>query len=550
MLVFSMIVFVPFSSSAADADLAEQYSPILYFEGEETCFPVEAEYIIQNSQLYSFDTDTESSSIILENPVPSDLSSYATEQYSYYFLDNSNGGLEENGVISKYQSDLSSVGYAVHAYVSNQGTRTIIQYWMCYVFNAGSVNTHEGDWECVMVVLEADSPVEVYFSQHHSGQRVSWDLVERSGDHVKVYVSRGSHANYARPYSGSLGVAMDIVNDNGLVLTSDGYDVVMLDSQDWLSFSGRWGQYDGIEQEIRGMVGPFGPMYREASVMWNAPLMWGESLSEASANMFLAEWFVYYFIWIFVAISLVSLAWAGFKIFKRYKSEGLGPRILSLLYIDGLNTKSIGNILCIVALVVGVLALFSPWYVMSADVGISGYETGGMVDLIRIDGVNGFMVNFLDGSGSLTPIGGFAMPFWIFIGIGLGFFLLSLIGLRLTGKAARKYIHRGIDFAIPVIAVIIIIAVLPMIAQTFGLIETGGSEVTQVFDALGASPFGGSASLAFETSPGESSTLALQWGLGSGGWMLLISATVFIAAGVCLLMSSENFFESKEQSKK
>lgn len=545
-----MILIVPLNGSAADSELAEDYAPILYFEGEETCYPVEAEYIIENSALKSFDTDTETSLSILENPLPSDLASYTTEQYSYYYLDNSNGALNNNGVVSKYQSDLNTIGYTVYAYVSDQGSRTVIQYWMCYVFNAGSVNTHEGDWECVMVVLEGGSPTEVYYSQHHSGQKVSWDLVEKTGDHVKVYVSRGSHANYARPYSGSLGVAMDIVNNNGLVLTADDYDVEILDSQDWLSFSGRWGQYDGIEQEIRGMVGPYGPMYREDSAMWNAPIMWGESLSESSSNLFLAEWFVYYFIWIFVAISLVSLAWTGFKIYKRYKSEGLGPRILTLLYIDGLNVKSIGNILCIVALLVGILALFNPWYVMSADIGVPGYDTGGMVDLLRIDGVNGFMVNFLDGSGSLTPIGGFAMPFWIFIGIGLVFFMLSLIGLRLAGKAGKKYIHRGIDFAIPVIAVIIIIAVLPMIAQSFGLIESGGNEVTQVFDALGASPLGGSTSLAFEISAGETSTLALQWGLGSGGWMLILSAIIFIVAGALLLMSSENFFEAKDQIKK
>ena len=56
------------------------------------------------------------------------------------------------------------------------------------------------------------------FSQHYAGQTATWNQVEKDGNHVKVYVARGSHANYIKPYSGKIGLASDNVGDNGKIL--------------------------------------------------------------------------------------------------------------------------------------------------------------------------------------------------------------------------------------------------------------------------------------------------------------------------------------------
>jgi len=175
--------------NAQNEDLVQQYAPILYFEKEETCYPVEVDYFIDNSVLY----DSENNYI--GSVTSDDLSGYATEGY---YLDNQKGTVSDDGVINDYQNMESALGYTVYTHVDTSGDSTIIQYWFFYVFNKGTMNVHEGDWEMVQVVISGETPSEVMYSQHHGGQKATWDQVERNGDHIKVYVSRGSHANYLR----------------------------------------------------------------------------------------------------------------------------------------------------------------------------------------------------------------------------------------------------------------------------------------------------------------------------------------------------------------
>ena len=111
---------------------------------------------------------------------------------------------------------MATLGYKVYAHVDT--TSNIIQYWFFYAFNGGDLNRHEGDWEMIQVVLSGEQPTQVMFSQHYAGQTATWNQVEKEGDHVKVYVARGSHANYIKPYSGKIGLASDTVGDNGKIL--------------------------------------------------------------------------------------------------------------------------------------------------------------------------------------------------------------------------------------------------------------------------------------------------------------------------------------------
>ena len=208
------------TTEAADAEIAQQYAPILYFVHDETCFPVDVSYHIDNSYLYMVGSDQP----VDIAPTNESLAGYMSDEY---YLDNQKGSVDDDGIITDYRS--SELGsYTVYARVDSSDGSTIIQYWMFYAFNKGIQNQHEGDWEMVQVVLSGSTPTEVMYSQHHGGQKATWSQVEKNGDHMKVYVSRGSHANYLRSFSGMVGLANDIVGAGGKTLTSSDYTLEIL----------------------------------------------------------------------------------------------------------------------------------------------------------------------------------------------------------------------------------------------------------------------------------------------------------------------------------
>ncbi len=80
-----------------------------------------------------------------------------------------------------------------------------LQYWFFYAFNDFN-NTHEGDWEMIQLVFDADDaadalderPVEVGYSSHEGAEKAAWDddkLEIVGGTHPVVYPAAGSHAN-------------------------------------------------------------------------------------------------------------------------------------------------------------------------------------------------------------------------------------------------------------------------------------------------------------------------------------------------------------------
>ena len=392
------------------------------------------------------------------------------------------------------------------------------------------------------------------YSQHHGGQKATWSQVERVGNHVKVYVAQGSHANYLRSYSGMLGAASDIVGANGKVLSRNDYSLELLDPQEqnWLNFAGRWGAYGGVEDEIRGRVGPQGPMYRENNVMWNDPVGWGSSLPQADNNIFLLEWLLYNFVILFILSTVISFLFSAFFIYRRHKRYGLGPRILSILYIDGFNLKSIGNILCFLAIIIAIAGLFSPWYGASVDVDAPGYGTTGSVDMIIIDGVEGVRINLLDESGSLSQIGSVVIPFSMIIGIGLMFLIIGTIGISASRKLGKKYIYRGVKLAFVIIMILIVIMSLGAFGSMTGLDENADTTVSEIFSSLSSQPLGGDKTIPLHIDGVDSASLSLQWGLGLGGQLLLAAGLIIVIAGVLLFVANITFFEQKhfEKSKK
>lgn len=529
--------------TAADPNLAEQYAPILYFVDGEQCYPVDISYALENSYLYANDNPSPLSTA----PTANLIKNYTTDTY---YLDNQRGtvAVGDNGIENDYQSKMAALGYTVYANIDS--TNNVIQYWFFYAFNGGDLNRHEGDWEMIQVVLTSGQPSQVMFSQHYAGQKAQWSQVDKEGDHVKVYVARGSHANYIKPYTGKIGLASDTVGDNGKILKpkilqSDGYQIVPLEDQQWLSFGGRWG-WAGVDQSasaeaaILGEAGPNGPKFREGGTMWQ-PLAWASGLQSASDILFLLEWLVYNFVMLFILFTLVSLLLLIFFVYRRKKKHGLGPRIFSLFYIDGSNQKSIGNILCIVVIIMTVLALFLPWYTVTADVSIPPSEQTGTFKAVSVDGINGVQIRLPNRTGPI-PLGTLTLPFYLIIGISLVFLVLSTIGISQSKKLGKKYVLRGVRLLFPFIFILIFIlllaSIIPMISPPS--IE-GNTEVQSAMQAISASPFNGQYTV--QTSEVQGGSIQLTWGFGIGAYLLLFAGIILIMAGVMEMTAHEQFFE-------
>lgn len=548
--IFVCLLNITFSN-AADYDndgiddenektLAERFAPIFYFEKEEELFPVSVRYHLSNSNL---NKSTGNTSILIDaNPSMEELSQYNDVSENYY-LDNRKGTIEDDGIIKDYRENMGSLGYTVYSHVFKRNNNTIIQYWMFYAFNKGTLNTHEGDWEMVQIILDEDGkPVKAMYSQHIGGQKAEWKQVERNGEHIKVYVARGSHANYFRYYQGMLGLARDVVGKNGRILVPGDYSLVILGeageenhetNQNWIDFAGRWGDFGGEEDELRGKRGPYGPVYRENGKMWNG-MEWGDSLPALRNNVLKIEWLLYHFTTLYFIVLVASLAFILFSIYRRYKKGGLKKPFIHLLKIDGINMKSIGNILAIIGVALAIAALFYPWYDVSVNILEGKYKTPGWTEILSIDGMQGVQINLLEANSGMIQIGALPIPFSLIIGAAIIFFILGIIGIE-SKKAGKKYMMRGIKFLIPVILIIIGIMSLQILAFQIGEIEAA-KDAKEIIKNISSHPIGGEDTLNLP----DYGNVYLEWGLEKGAILLLLSSILLIISGLIELMVKEN----------
>ena len=534
--------------------LSEEYAPILHFEKDEQFFPVQIEYHLQNSNLNQSLLEEK---LIDPSPTPSSIANY-TDPETRYYLNNRKGSVDDDGILKDYRKEKKNLNYTVYSHVTQDTFRgknyIIVQYWMFYAFNKGTMNTHEGDWEMVQVVLDqsTNESKEAMYSQHTGGQKTTCSDVEKDGKNIKVYVARGSHANYFRPYQGKLSLANDIVGDDGKVLKPRDYTLVLLGEagegnhtpdQDWLDFAGRWGEFGSEEDELRGKRGPPGPAYREDREMWHAPMIWGDALQSVDSTTFRLDWFFYNFLMIFILLAILSLSVKIFFIYRRHKKTGLGERIFPILAIDGVNLKSIGNVLSIIGMVVAVLSLFYPWYSVSVDIDGGSYKTDGMVEVVSIDGSDGVQVNKLESNSGVVQLFAFPVPFSVIIALGLFFIVLSSVGLQKSSKLGRKYIWGGIKLLIPVIIILVFVAQLSSILSLSP--SSVPEEVEALVETISGSPIHGD-----ETKEmGDYGTVHIKWGLEIGGICLLLSGILLLTGGIMEILSKQDLFVSRVEQK-
>jgi hypothetical protein len=186
---------------------------------------------------------------------------------------------------------------AVYAHVATDPGhpgRLALQYWVFYAFNDWN-NLHEGDWEMIQLVFEADDarealsedPTSVGYSQHEGAEEAEWgddklELVD--GRHPVVYPAAGSHANFFEEAlflgnSADQGVGCDDTTGPSYELrprvkTIPSDPAEARAAFPWITFEGRWG-----ELQEAFFNGPTGPNLKS---QWPEPIRWSEGWRDRS----------------------------------------------------------------------------------------------------------------------------------------------------------------------------------------------------------------------------------------------------------------------------
>ncbi|MCW4034342.1 MAG: Vps62-related protein [Candidatus Bathyarchaeota archaeon] len=523
-------------SDAKEQQLASLYAPVMHFADGEKFYPTDANYHIQNSELYR---KTEDSNILTEaSPTATSIAQYTTEDY---FLNNTLGS--GNQIAQDYQQKRQSYGDKIYAHVTRQSGSIVVQYWFFYAYNPGSLNQHQGDWEMIEIVLDSnETPQYGAYSQHNSGQKAEWTDIETTDEtHPHVYVALGSHASYFNQYQGRVGTESDTVG-NAYTLAPEDYEVVILgekgaenhpDSQDWLEFGGRWGNWAELADIIVGGAGPSGPGQGENEYKWTNPVSWANEREVVDQSWFTISMVVYFIPHIIIAILGIVAAYKIYKIIKR-KKEGK----LNLLKI--LRSKAaIGVILGIVGIVVYFAGLFMPWYIVSGDIQTSVISTTGQTEIVLIDGIKGLRINMLQGDQGLTPVFGIGIPFGLLFIASVVLNILTIIGVEKAKSLSKTYIISGITSLLPVIIIILLIfGLVGLVTQFAGAVGGGGQtpiQITEIASAMSSSPFGGEFSDTIDTY----GTINVTWGLAIGSYLFIAAAAIKIVAGILIRIGKQ-----------
>ena len=303
LLVAAALALVLVPTAVADlADetaLAEKFAPVVRLvEQEEECGPGEPYEPMDVDALFGDPTVAlrgpwNAFDLVKIGPTAADIAGL----YEYH-LDFPGNALDPGCTYEQWARRLTQDSDpAIYAHVASERTaprKLALQYWFFYPFNDFN-NTHEGDWEMIQLVFDADDaadalderPVEVGYSSHEGAEKAAWDddkLEIVGGTHPVVYPAAGSHANKFTEalYLGSsaeAGVGCDDTQGPHRALTPD---VLTIPSDPaaaaaafpWITFEGRWG-----ELQKAFFNGPTGPNMK---TQWLTPIEWSEDWRDRS----------------------------------------------------------------------------------------------------------------------------------------------------------------------------------------------------------------------------------------------------------------------------
>ncbi len=276
-LLLTAILSLESDASLAQTDPAQQlgyrYAPLAVLRNQtapcdrngEGYFPAPVESVLGNPDVALKIADGDSSAtdtIIKMAPTAQDIANLDDQ----YYLDFS-GNPRRPGCV--FETDFRAYAAAqglkpttyAHIVVDEEEHRVVIQYWLWWYFNDWN-NLHEGDWEVVQVVFEADSiegalsaePIRYAYAQHGGGELADpGDRKLRLVDgHPVIYPAAGSHATHYEQelYLGwgenGTGFGCDNSRPPG---TETPLEVVVVPNDPdpdsdlgWATFGGRWGE--------------------------------------------------------------------------------------------------------------------------------------------------------------------------------------------------------------------------------------------------------------------------------------------------------------------
>jgi hypothetical protein len=540
-LLLALLAF-PFTVNAqTDTQLAATYGPVLHFTNGEQFYPTTVEYIIGSSVLKQRSSSGVSSTIIDAAPLPENLGTYTSPDL---FLDNKLQNFEQ--ISADYAAKASSLGYHAYVHIVQKGSSTVIQYWLFYIYNNGPLNDHQSDIEVVQVFLDsAGNPQQLLLSQHGAGQNAVWGDVEKVDGHPVVYVAQGSHANYFRSYQGKMGIESDVVGNNGKTIMPAELNLILLgesgnhpDSQSWLDFPGRWGYWGSEQEAALGQAGPYGPVFNQDGIRWAQPDAYLSQTFQVGGTYFILAFLVANFFLFFIIYIAVRTAWKGWGIVKLKRKGGL----LVGKFLKGRG--SIGLILGVAAILVTFVALFLPWYTITASSQVGPLSREGGATLMNIDGAHGLSVNMFMGTGGSDSTSGFTslfstqMPFAIIFGAGIILLALDVVGVK-SGKSLGKKLIIGIIGALlPIIIILLFISQLSsLVPLAQGLFPSQNipAEIQRTMNAVAASPLQGKTSELFPIV----GTTTVTWGLGIGAYLFVVAAVLRLIGGVIMYTAPE-----------
>ena len=284
---------------ADEQALAERYAPVVRLvEQTEECGPGEPYEPMDVDHLFGEPTVAlrgpwNNTDLVKIAPTAKDLA--GLYEYHLDFPGNPlQAGCDYERWSRRITADATPTVYAHVATDRAYPGKLALQYWFFYAFNDFN-NTHEGDWEMIQLVFDAEDaeaalgaqPVEVGYSSHEGAERATWgdeklDLVDET--HPVVFPAAGSHANKYTDalYVGSsaeAGVGCDDtrgphreLRPSVRTIPSDAPSAA--EAYPWITFEGRWG-----ELQKAFFNGPTGPNLK---TQWTEPLAWADGWRDRS----------------------------------------------------------------------------------------------------------------------------------------------------------------------------------------------------------------------------------------------------------------------------
>ena len=301
-VVAVLLAAPPAAADLADEQaLAERFAPVVRLvEQEEECAsrgepydPIDVDLLLRNEPTVALRGPWNRTDLVEIGPEPKDL----RNRFEYH-LDFPGDPLDAGCDYERWSRYLlSDAEPTVFAHVVGEDGhpgKLALQYWFFYVFNDFN-NTHEGDWEMIQLVFDADdaaealeqTPSSIGYSSHEGAERSDWDdekltLVDET--HPVVYPGAGSHANKFTEalYLGSsaeAGVGCDDTRGphrelRPVVKTIPSDPAAASAAFPWLDYEGRWG-----ELQPAFFNGPTGPNLKG---QWTEPITWSEGWRDVS----------------------------------------------------------------------------------------------------------------------------------------------------------------------------------------------------------------------------------------------------------------------------